>query len=536
MEEPDTEELATHGDPESCADLREGVGEALTGARAGRVLSREIRQVQGADAMVGCGRPHVQRRKREELHDPARSLTPSTYGTSLRENREISSLPEPEDGSSGRLVKAGGRTTRMHGVEKSDEPIRPAKLPNEARRKAARQAEEAMEERCSAKGNTPEQNTVRTQRRVAVSSALGRVRRVARTDKETKFTALLHHVTVERLREAYKSLRRQAAPGIDGVTWVQYGKELEDNLEDLHARLHRGAYRAKPTRRGYIPKPDGQKRPLGIAALEDKIVQGAVMEVLNAIYEEDFLGFSYGFRPGRSQHQALDALAFAVCRKKVNWVLDADIRGFFDAIDHEWLIKFIEHRIADKRILRLIHKWLAAGVLEQGEVTQSKVGVPQGATISPLLANIYLHYALDLWVHQWRKRHADGEVIIVRYADDFVVGFEHEADATRFQAELRERLLRFGLELHDDKTRLIRFGSRAAQQRAERGQGKPETFEFLGFTHICGRTRGGRFKLVRHSNAKRMGKTLAAIKQQLRRRMHESTVKQGTWLRRVVDG
>jgi RNA-directed DNA polymerase len=397
-------------------------------------------------------------------------------------------------------------------------------------------AEEVMEGRGSTKGNAGEQNMSRTQSRIDMRHALDRVREAARRDKKTKFTALFHHVTVERLEAAYYALRRRAAAGVDGVTWQQYGRQLGDNLRDLHARLHRGAYRAKPTRRTYIPKPDGGQRPLGIATLEDKIVQRAVVEVLNAIYEVDFLGFSYGFRPGRSQHQALDALAVGILRTKVNWVLDADIRGCFDAIDHGWLTKFVEHRIGDKRVLRLLRKWLKAGVLEQGSLTYSERGTPQGATISPLLANVYLHYVFDLWAQQWRKRHASGDMIIVRYADDFVVGFQRKSDATRFQAALRARLHGFGLELHPDKTRLIRFGKYAEPNRRERGEGKPETFDFLGFTHICGKSRQGRFLLMRHTSTKRMRVKLKSLKHKLKRRRHLPVPTQGAWLARVVRG
>ena len=299
-------------------------------------------------------------------------------------------------------------------------------------------------------------------------------------------------MTVDLLRWSFHQLKRRAAAGIDGVTWDQYEADLESNLADLHGRVQRGAYRAKPSRRQYIPKPDGRQRPLGIAALEDKIVQRAVVEMLNAIYETDFLGFSYGFRPGRSQHQALDALAIAIYRKKVNWILDADIRAFFDSISQEWLIRFLEHRIADRRLLRLIGKWLKAGVLEDGRLLTVERGTPQGAVISPLLANIYLHYVYDLWVHHWRRRLAQGEVIVVRYADDIVVGFQYRADAERFLDELRQRLEEFGLELHPEKTRIIEFGRFAHANRQARGLGKPETFAFLGFTHICGRTREGR--------------------------------------------
>jgi len=346
----------------------------------------------------------------------------------------------------------------------------------------------------------------------------------------------MHHVTVERLREAYWSLNRKAATGVDGVTWGQYGQDLERNLEDLHDRLQTGKYRARPSRRAYIPKADGRQRPLGIATLEDKIAQGAVVAVLNAIYEVDFLGFSYGFRPGRNQHQALDALTVGIVRKKVNWVLDADIRGYFDAIDHEWLVKFLEHRIADRRILRLIRKWLAAGVLEDGKMTKSEVGSPQGASVSPLLANIYLHYVFDLWVHDWRKRYAQGDMIVVRYADDTVVGFQQRPDAERFLAELRERMRKFVLELHPEKTRLIEFGRYAAERRKRRGLGKPETFTFLGFTHICGKTEKGSFLVLRHTIGKRMRAKLQEVKTELGRRMHEATPKQGAWLRSVVRG
>ena len=373
------------------------------------------------------------------------------------------------------------RKPTMHGPEKSDGLVVPTKSPNEA----GSPAEEVMEGRSPAMGNTGGQNAPRTQCRKSAPSALDRVREAARRDREMKLTALLHHVTVDRLRDAYHALKRKAAPGVDGMTWSEYGQDLEARLNDLHARVQRGAYRAKPSLRAYIPKPDGQQRPLGIASLEDKIVQRAVVEVLNAIYEVDFLGFSYGFRPGRSQHQALDALATAIARKKVSWVLEVDIRGFFDAIDHGWLVKFLEHRVADKRVIRLIQKWLAAGVLEEGKWLSNETGTPQGATISPLLANVYLHYVLDLWVQQWRKRSARGEVIVVRYADDFVLGFQYEGDATRFRVELQRRLDRFGLEVHPEKTRLFRFGKHAASNQRERGLGKPETFDFLGFTHIC---------------------------------------------------
>jgi group II intron reverse transcriptase/maturase len=340
----------------------------------------------------------------------------------------------------------------------------------------------------------------------------------------------------EGLRAAYRALRREAAPGVDGETWRHYGETLEENLQDLSERLKRGAYRAKPVRRAYIPKTDGRQRPLGVPALEDKIVQRAVVEVLNAIYETDFLGFSYGFRPGRSPHQALDALAVGIWGKNVNWVLDADIRGFFDALDHGWLVKFIEHRIGDRRVVRLIQKWLRAGVMEDGKRTVSEMGTVQGGSISPLLANVYLHYVFDLWVQRWRHKQARGDVIVVRFADDFVVGFEHREEAEKFLNELGQRLSRFGLELHPDKTRLIEFGHYAATNRQERGGGKPETFNFLGFTHICGKTRQGRFTVLRQTMRQRWQAKLQQLKVELKRRMHLPVPEVGSYLRAVILG
>jgi RNA-directed DNA polymerase len=415
---------------------------------------------------------------------------------------------------------------------KSDDLVVPAKLPN----KPASAGAEAVEGRRSAEGNTVGETRPGRSAGVSVSSDLDRVRQAAQKDKDARFTALLHHVTVDRLRGAYRAIRPGAAAGVDGVTWHEYRQDLEDNLRDLHGRVHRGAYRAKPSRRGYIAKTDGRLRPLGIAALEDKIVQRAVVEVLNAIYETDFLGFSYGFRPGRSPHDALDALAAGIRRKRVNWVLDADIRDFFSSLDQSWLGKLLEHRIADRRVLRLIQKWLAAGVIEDGTWTASDEGTPQGASVSTSLANVYLHYVFDQWVHQWRSRHAHGDVVVVRYADDFVVGFEHQADAERFQAGLRERLAQFGLELHPGKTRLIEFGRFAAGRRAKRGLGKPETFDFLGFTHICGKTQKGRFMLRRRTISKRMRAKLSEVKAELMRRRHDPIPDQGRWLASVVQG
>lgn len=471
-------------------------------------------------------------RYRECLGGPARSETPCTHGTFPRGSREIpSSLAA--DGAAGRIGKAESYTPMMHDDGKSDRPVVPEKSPN----KAGGSAAEAMEERGLTKGNTSKQNASRTQSRTrGARSELERVHRVARADRKQKFTALLHHVTVDRLRGAFFSLKRRAAPGVDGVTWQQYRENLEPNLQGLHDRVHRGAYRARPSRRSRIPKSDGRERLLGVAALEDKIVQKAVVEVLNAIYEADFLGFSYGFRPRRSQHDALDALATAIQMKKVNWVLDADIRGFFDAIDHGWLLKFVEHRIADKRILRLIQKWLTAGVMEEGSWKRVKKGTPQGATLSPLLANIYLHYALDLWVQQWRNRRARGEIIVTRYADDFVLGFQHRGDALQFLGDLKERLRKFSLELHPSKTRLIEFGRFAATRRRERGLGKPETFDFLGFTHICGEMKHGRFLLLRHTMRGQIRAKLRSIQVELQRRRHLPLPAQGKWLGSVVRG
>src|SRR5712691_7055013 len=420
-----------------------------------------------------------------------------------------------------------------NGPGKSDRPEVPEKSPNNARPSAA----EGMEGKGLAKGNLPQQNASRTPSREDALSALERVRQAASKDKKLRFTALLHHIyNPETLRKAYYSLKKEAAPGVDGETWRHYGETLEDNLQDLSHRLKRGAYRAKPVRRAYIDKNDGRKRPLGVPVLEDKIVQRTTVEVLNAIYETDFLDFSYGFRPGRSQHNALDALYTGLLTKKVNWVLDLDIRGFFDALSHEWLVKFVEHRMADRRVVRLIQKWLNAGVLEDGARTRSEEGTPPGGSISPLLANVYLHYVFDLWVQRWRRTHAHGDMIVVRYADDFIVGFQHRADAERFLAELRERFTKFSLELHSEKTRLVEFGPFAAENRRRAGQGKPETFNFLGFTHICGKKRNGRFTVVRQTIRKRVQAKLSEVKAELRRRLHDPIPVVGAWLRQVVRG
>jgi len=420
----------------------------------------------------------------------------------------------------------------MHGREKSDSAIVAMKPAN----KAGQPAAEWVERRAGTEGNMAEPRTRRTPSRESVPQGLDRVRQTAKARKKERFTALLHHMSVDLLRDAYFWLKRNAAPGVDGVTWQEYAQDLEANLVDLHARIHRGAYRALPSRRKYIAKPDGRQRPLGIAALEDKIVQRALVEVLNVIYEEDFLGFSYGFRPKRGQHDALDALATAITRMKVNWILDADVSSFFDSVSHAWLVRFVEHRVGDPRVIRLLRKWLKAGVMEDGVITPTEAGTPQGAVASPLLANVYLHYVFDLWAERWRHHHAHGGVIFVRYADDIVCGFEHEADAQRFHAALQQRMEKFALSLHPDKTRLIEFGRFAATNRARCSLGKPETFDFLGFTHICGRSRRGAFQLKRKSRRDRLRAKLRAIKDELRRRMHEPIPHQGQWLGQVVRG
>jgi RNA-directed DNA polymerase len=430
----------------------------------------------------------------------------------------------------------------MHGREKSDSVIVAVKPANKAEQPAVERsaaeptAAEPVEPRAETKGNAGQQSTCRAQSRVSVSQALERIRKVARERKKEKFTALFHHISIDLLEEAFFELKEDAAPGVDRLTWKDYEADLERHLEDLRNRVQQGAYRALPSRRVYIPKPDGRRRPLAVAALEDKIVQRAVVALLNAIYEEDFLGISYGFRPGRGTHDALDALCVGIDSRKVSWILDADIRSFFDEISQEWLIRFLEHRIGDRRIIRLIQKWLKAGILEDGVVSVSARGTGQGSVISPLLANTYLHYALDLWAVRWRRRQATGDMIIVRYADDFIVGFQHESDARRFLDEMRERLQEFALSLHPEKTRLIEFGRFAAERRKRCGLGKPETFNFLGFTFICGKTRAGKFQLKRMTRRDRMRAKLRMIKEEMWRRMHQPIPAQGTWLWHVVRG
>jgi group II intron reverse transcriptase/maturase len=439
-----------------------------------------------------------------------------------------------------RSEKARCLKSDMHGAGESDRPIVPEKPANNGGVPAPA---ESVEGRGLAKENIPQSLLARPQRRnsdgspfVPRSRGLWGVRQAARMDRKQKFTNLMHHLTPEFLRESFYELKKHAAPGIDDETWHDYEADSERRIDDLHRRIRHGAYRAKPSKRSYIPKMDGKLRPLGIAALEDKIVQQAARTVLECIYEQDFLGLSYGFRPRRSQHRALDALYVGIMKRKVNWIIDADIRGFFDNISHEWMMKFLEHRIADRRMLRLLKKWLRAGVSEDGEWSPTTVGTPQGAVISPLLANVFLHYVLDLWIHDWRQRHATGEVTIVRYADDFVIGFREESDARRCLDALRERMTKFGLELHPEKTRLIAFGRYAEERRAKRGEGPPETFDFLGFTHICGKTRKGAFAVHRKTARKKFQAKLMAIKEQLKRRKHADLAQVGAWLKSVYCG
>lgn len=465
----------------------------------------------------------------------ARSQTPDMCRNILSENRESPSLPEEEDGNRGPCREVSRRTPMMNDDGQSDSCVVPTKSANKA---APEAVAERMEGRRLVKGNADESPMSRTQgRKEGMQETLKRIRQAVRREPKEKMTSLYHHVyRVENLRAAYYGLKRNAAAGIDGETWKHYPEELEANLEDLSGRLRRGAYRAPAVKRVYIPKADGRKRGLGIPALEDKIVQSVVAQILSAIWEPEFKGFSYGFRPGRSAHDALDALAVGIQQRPINWVLDADIRGFFDTISHEWLEKMIEHRVGDRRITALIKKWLRAGVMEEGELKRSEEGTPQGGLVSPVLANVYLHHVFDQWAQRWRKREARGAVIMVRYADDIVVGFEHREDAERFQGELSERMRKFSLELHEEKTRMIEFGRHAVSRRREGGEGKPGTFNFLGFTHISGKTRSGRYTVIRKTMRKRMQAKLNEMKQEFRRRMHDDLREQGEWVKAVLRG
>ena len=521
--------MANHSGPESCGVHREVYSEALTG-ETDRPAIEPRNQESGMPTLLSEAEGNmVHDDNRKSCTDPTRSETLCMSGSLSHGSSEISSASGAiwPDGAG----KVNDRNPAIDAGEKSDTPIVPKKLPNKGDDPA-----EVMEGRGVAKGNANETPAPRTQcRDKSASMGLEGVREAARRNRKLRFTALLHHVTPSLLVESFYVLRKQAAAGVDGVTWHDYESQLYGRVHELHREIQTGAYRAQPSRRVYIPKADGKLRPLGIAALEDKIVQQAMTTVLSAIYEQDFLGFSYGFRQGRGQHDALDALSEGIEGRKVDWILDADIRSFFDEIDHEWMLRFLEHRIADRRVIRLIRKWLRAGTIEDGRRHASVRGTPQGAVISPLLSNIYLHYALDLWAHQWRQRHAVGDVILVRYADDSVMGFQYEGEAKRFLAAMRVRLAKFKLELHPDKTRLIRFGRYAAQQCRERGARKPETFDFLGFTHCCGQSRSG-FFIVRLTIKKRMRASLAAIRETLMRRRHEPVPVVGRWLGRVIKG
>jgi group II intron reverse transcriptase/maturase len=523
-------DLASHSGPESCGGACEGAAEALAGETGGSAIEPRNPEygtpTQLSDAEGNMNRDDT----RESWGSSARSQTPYTPGSFLHRSWEISAVPGGT--TPGGPEKAKSRTPGQSMAEKSDALVVPEKPSNKGE-----QPTEMAEGRSAAKGNAGQDPTPRTQGRTScVSTGLEGVRQAARRDRRLQFTALLHHITPQLLMDSFYSLQKNAAAGVDGVTWREYEKILPQRVTEVHRKIYSGAYRATPSRRVYIPKADGRQRPLGIASIEDKIVQQAVVTVLSAIYEEDFLGFSYGFRPGRGQHDALDALTAGIKSRKVNWIVDADIRSFFDEIDHGWMLRFLEHRIADQRIIRLIRKWLEAGVIEDGKRIPAVKGTPQGAVISPLLANIYLHYAFDLWVQHWRKQPGRGEVIVARYADDSVVGFEEVRTARAFLEDLRERLAKFGLTLHPDKTRLIEFGRFAAERRRQRGQGGPETFDFLGFTHCCGTDRQGKFQVVRLTAKKRMRATLTAIRDKLYQRRHQPVPIVGAWLQRVLNG
>lgn len=523
-------DVASHSGPESCGGAREGAAEALTGETGGSAIEPRNQEIGTPTQLSDAEGNMDQGDSRESWDGPARSKTLHTPGSFLHRSWEISAVPGGK--TSGNSGKAKSRTPEPSTAEKSDAFIVPGKPSNKGVQPA-----EMVEGRIAAKGNAEQVPASRTQSRSScVSTGLERVRQAARRDRRLRFTALVHHITPQLLMDSFYSLHKNAAAGVDGVTWREYEKVLPRQVTELHRMVHSGAYRATPSRRVYIPKADGSQRPLGIASLEDKIVQQAVVTVLSAIYEEDFLGFSYGFRPGRGQHNALDALTVGIKSRKVNWIVDADIRSFFDEIDHGWMLRFLEHRIADERIMRLIRKWLEAGVIEDGKRIPAMKGTPQGAVISPLLANIYLHYAFDLWVQHWRKQPGRGEVIVIRYADDSVVGFEDVRTAQVFLEGFRERLAKFGLALHPDKTRLIEFGRFAVDRRRRRGQGRPETFDFLGFTHCCGTDRAGKFQVVRLTAKKRMRATLTVIRDKLYQRRHESVPVVGAWLQRVLNG
>lgn len=470
--------------------------------------------------------------QREFRFDTSESKNLRTDVSSYRGNRETSEVPCDDHSSMGRSEKAVGQTADKNASEESDELVVPAKQANKVGQPTTA---ESVEGRGLAKGNTEGPQTDRTQIRKHRSWGLLGVRKAAEKDRKLQFTNLMHHLTLELLNDSYFDLKKSAAPGVDAVTWKAYAVTYEERLKTLHKRIHNGTYRALPSKRSWIAKADGRQRPLGIAALEDKIVQAAVMRVLSAIYETVFKGFSSGFRPGKKQHDALDAVTVALERRYVNWILDADIQGFFDNIRQKELLELLQIRIKDRRLLALIQQWLEAGVTEKGMWQSTTVGTPQGSVISPFLANVFLHYVLDEWVHNWRRA-CRGDVIIVRYADDFVMGFQSRTEAERCQRDLRERLAKYGLNLHPEKTRLLEFGRFAASEKQKRGEEPPETFAFLGFTHYCGTTRKGRFKVGRKPIAKRVRNKLAEIKEKLRKRMHDPVEETGKWLRSVVRG
>jgi RNA-directed DNA polymerase len=523
-------EMANHSGPESCGGTREGVTEALAG-ETGRSGIEPRNQESGAPTLLSEAEGNTdQGVNRKPCDGPARSKTLHMPGSLLHGSWEISTVPGEH--SSGRTGKAICRNPVPETVEKSDSLRVPKKPLNKGTFPA-----EMVEGRSEAEGNAEQTSASRTlSRTVGASMGLERVREAARRNRRLRFTALLHHITPQLLVDSFYSLQRNAAAGVDGTTWRQDQEILAQRVLVLHRLIHTGAYRARPSRRVFIPKADGRQRPLGIASIEDKVVQQAVVTVLNAIYEKDFLGFSYGFRQGRGQHDALDALTVGIKSQKVNWILDADIRSFFDELDHDWMLRFLEHRIADQRILSLIRRWLQAGVIENGSRIPSTKGTPQGAVISPLLANIYLHYAFDQWVQHWRKPPERGAVVVVRYADDSVMGFEKEQTARMFLADVQERFAKFGLSLHPEKTRLIQFGRFASDRRRRNGKGRPETFDFLGFTHCCGTDRNGKFQIIRLTAKKRMRATMTAIRDALYRKRHEPVPEIGAWLKRIISG
>ena len=459
------------------------------------------------------------------------------YANSLHGSREIPGATDHNPWSV-RLRKACGHNLNMNVNGKSDGGIGSMKRANNGAQpnSTGQPPAEFVEKRPPAEGNTGQPTVTDTQGSEAASSGLSRVREAAKRDSKLQFNNLLNHMDIDLLRQSYFSLNREAAAGVDDVTWREYGERLEERLPDLHDRVQSEQYQAKPSKRTWIPKSNGEQRPIGIAALEDKVVQQALVTILQQIYEEDFLGFSYGSRPGRSQHNALDAIYVAITKRKVSWILDADVRKFYDSLDHEWLMKFLTHRVSDPRVLRLLRKFLRAGVSEDGEWSKTEVGTPQGAVVSSLLANIFLHYALDLWVEWWRGHRARGEVYIVRYSDDFVMGFQHRSDAERFQAELKERMAKFSLEMHEGKTRLVEFGRFAIENRKERGDKKPETFDFLGFTHICARKKNGSFTIYRKTIPKRLRAKIKEVREKLYRNRHRPVSKQGAWLKAVLQG